>query len=119
MTALFDPETGKRTPCTVLQVDRNEVIAHKTRKQNGYFAVQIGAGWKNAKNVTRPMLGHFAKAEVAPKRFVGEFKVLGKEGLGVQVGSNIGASWFVKGGWVDVRGVSRGMGFEGVSLLFF
>lgn len=115
MTALFDPETGKRTPCTVLQVDRNEVVAHKTREANGYWAVQIGAGSKRQENVTRPMLGHFAAAGVAPKRFVGEFKVAGKEGLGVRVGGAIGASWFVEGGWVDVRGVSRGMGFEGVS----
>ncbi|KAF2662214.1 50S ribosomal protein-like protein L3 [Lophiostoma macrostomum CBS 122681] len=113
MTALFDPETGKRSPCTVLQIDRNEVIAHKTRAQNGYFAVQMGAGGKEAKNVTRPMLGHFATARVAPKRFVGEFKVKGEEGLGVTVGSSIGASWFVRGAWVDVKGVSRGMGFEG------
>lgn len=113
MTALYDPETGKRTPCTVLQIDRNEVVAHKTRDKNGYWAVQIGAGSKTVENTTRPMLGHFAMARVSPKRWVYEFKVLGKEGLGVNVGEKIGASWFEEGQWVDVRGVSRGMGFAG------
>lgn len=121
MTAIYDPDTGKRSACTVLQIDRNEVIAHKTREKNGYWAVQIGAGEKQVDNVSRPMLGHFAAAGVAPKRWVYEFKVKGKEGLGVEVGERLGASWFQAGQWVDVRGVSRGMGFEGVSsdIFFF
>lgn len=116
MTALYDAETGKRSPATVLQVDRNEILAIKTREKNGYWAVQIGAGSRDAGNVTRPMLGHFASAGVAPKRYVGEFKVAGKEGVeGISIGGQMGASWFTPGQWVDVRGVSRGMGFAGVS----
>jgi large subunit ribosomal protein L3 len=115
MTAIYDPTTGKRAACTVLQLDRNVVVAHKTREKNGYWAVQIGAGQKEARNVTKPMLGHFAKAETAPKRWVVEFKVKGQEGLGVQVGESVGAGWFKEGMWVDVRGISRGMGFAGVS----
>jgi large subunit ribosomal protein L3 len=114
MTALYNPETGKRSACTILQLDRNEVIAHKTREKNGYFAVQVGAGQKQAYNTTRPMLGHFATARVSPKRWVVEFKVKGEEGLGVEVGQGIGAGWFEKGGWVDVKAVSRGKGFAGV-----
>ncbi|KAF1955623.1 mitochondrial 54S ribosomal protein YmL9 [Byssothecium circinans] len=113
MTALFDPVTGKRTACTVLQLDRNEVLAHKTREKNGYWAVQIGAGEKQVDNVSRPMLGHFAAAGVGVKRWVVEFKVKGEEGLGVQIGDGLGAGWFQQGQWVDVRGVSRGMGFAG------
>jgi large subunit ribosomal protein L3 len=116
MTAIYDPATGKRTACTVLQLDRNEVVAHKTREKNGYWAVQIGAGQREARNVTKPMLGHFAGAGVTPKRWVAEFKVKGEEGLGVGVGEMLTAGWFGVGGWVDVRGISRGMGFEGVSL---
>lgn len=116
MTAVYDPATGKRTACTVLQLDRNEVVAHKTRDKNGYWAVQIGAGQKEPRNVTKPMLGHFAGAGVSPKRWVVEFKVRGKEGLGVGVGQMVGAGWFTPGQWVDVKGLSRGMGFEGVSL---
>jgi large subunit ribosomal protein L3 len=114
MTALYDPATGKRTPCTVLQLDRNEVIAHKTREKNGYWAVQIGAGQREARNVTKPMLGHFAGAKVTPKRWVAEFKVKSEEGLGVRVGEQVGAGWFTLGQWVDVKGISRGMGFAGV-----
>lgn len=68
MTALYDPETGLRTPCTVLQFDRVEVVSHKTRAKNGYYAVQIGSGWKHQSNVTRPLLGHFAASKVSPKR---------------------------------------------------
>lgn len=116
MTAVYDPETGKRTPCTVLQLDRNEVVAHKRRDENGYWAVQMGAGQKEARNVSRPMLGHFARAKVAPKRWVAEFKVKGEEGLAVGVGESVGADWFTVGQWVDVRAISRGMGFEGVRL---
>ncbi|KAH7389675.1 translation protein [Phaeosphaeria sp. MPI-PUGE-AT-0046c] len=115
MTALYDPSTGKRSACTVLQLDRNEVIAHKTRAKNGYWAVQIGAGQKEARNVTKPMLGHFAGAQVGPKRWVAEFKVRGQEGLGVAVGESVGPGWFREGMWVDVRAISRGMGFAGVS----
>ncbi|KAF2625556.1 mitochondrial 54S ribosomal protein YmL9 [Macroventuria anomochaeta] len=113
MTALYDPETGKRTPCTVLQIDRNEVVAHKTREKNGYWAVQIGAGQKEPRNVTRPLLGHFAQAGVSPKRHLAEFKVKDGSGLGVSVGESVGANWFALGQWVDVRGISRGMGFAG------
>ncbi|KAF2864596.1 50S ribosomal protein-like protein L3 [Massariosphaeria phaeospora] len=113
MTAMFDTETGKRTACTVLQLDNNEVVAHKTRAQNGYYAVQIGAGQKLTRNVTRPMLGHFATARVGPKRWVMEFQVKGEEGLRVGVGEGIGASWFTAGQWVDVKAISRGMGFAG------
>ncbi|KAF2849017.1 50S ribosomal protein-like protein L3 [Plenodomus tracheiphilus IPT5] len=113
MTAVYDPETGKRTACTVLQLDRNQVVAHKRREVNGYWAVQVGAGEKLPKNVTKPMLGHFAGAGVSPKRWVAEFKVKDEEGLGVPVGSMVGASWFSVGQWVDVKAISRGMGFAG------
>lgn len=117
MTALYDSETGKRTPCTVLQVDRNEVVALKTREKHGYWAVQIGAGQKEPRNVTRPLLGHFAQAGVSPKRHLAEFKVKDGSGLGLSVGESVGANWFAPGQWVDVRGISRGMGFAGVSQL--
>src|ERR1700733_4720184 len=68
MTAIYDPETGKRTPCTVLQLDRVQVVSHKTRKKHGYYAVCVGSGWKSTKNITKPMLGHFSVQGVSPKR---------------------------------------------------
>jgi large subunit ribosomal protein L3 len=112
MTALYDPETGKRTACTVLQFDRVEVVAHKTVKEHGYFAVQVGAGWKHSSNVTRPLLGHFTGAGVSPKRFLAEFRVKDERGL-VAVGASIGPEWFLEGQFVDARADCRGMGFEG------
>ncbi|TVY55823.1 54S ribosomal protein L9 [Lachnellula suecica] len=112
MTALYDPETGVRTPCTVVQMDRVQVVSHKTRERNGYFAVQMGAGWKHSSNVTRPVLGHFTAQGVSPKRFVSEFRVLNKEGL-LGVGQSIGPEWFLEGQFVDTRSNCRGMGFEG------
>lgn len=114
MTALYDPSTGKRMPCTVLQLDRNQVVSHKTRHKHGYYAVQIGAGWKHPSNVTRPMMGHFSGAGVSPKRFLCEFRVKDEKGL-LPVGESVGAGWFREGQFVDARADSRGMGFAGVS----
>lgn len=102
----------------MLQLDRNEVVAHKTRDVHGYYAVQVGAGLKKADNVTRPMLGHFAAAGVSPKRWVAEFRVKGEQGLQLKVGEAIPANWFKEGQFVDVKGHSRGMGFAGVCCLY-
>jgi len=96
----------------VLQFDRVQVVAHKTREQNGYFAVQIGSGWKHPSNVTRPVLGHFSGAGVSPKRHVAEFRVKDERGL-LGVGSMIGPEWFLEGQFVDARANCRGMGFAG------
>ena len=112
MTALYDPETGRRTPCTVLQLDRVQVISHKTREKHGYYAVQIGSGWKHPSNVTRPLLGHFAAVEVSPKRYVAEFRVKDSNGL-LDVGKSIGPEWFLEGQFVDAKANCRGMGFAG------
>ncbi|KAJ9623063.1 hypothetical protein H2203_005995 [Taxawa tesnikishii (nom. ined.)] len=112
MTAIYDPATAKRTPCTVLQLDRVQVISHKTRAQHGYWAVQVGAGTKEARNVSRPEQGHFAAQGVPLKRHVGEFRVRSADGL-LGVGRAIGADWFAEGQFVDARARSRGMGFAG------
>ncbi|KAI5288843.1 54S ribosomal protein L9, mitochondrial [Ascosphaera acerosa] len=115
MTAMLDPATGKRTPCTVLQLDRVQVVAHKTRARHGYFAVQLGSGWRAKRAVSKPMQGHFAAAGVAPKRHVAEFVVRDAAGLAcAPVGARIGADWFVEGQFVDARSRSRGFGFAGV-----
>ncbi|CAO1600683.1 hypothetical protein XANCAGTX0491_004366 [Xanthoria calcicola] len=111
MTATYDPD-GRRFPCTVVQMDRVQVVAHKTRERNGYFAVQVGSGWKHPSNVTRPLLGHFAEHKVSPKRHLVEFRVKDESGL-LDIGKTIGASWFLEGQYVDARANSRGMGFAG------
>ena len=112
MTAVYDPETGERTAGTVLQLDRAQVVAHKTKARNGYFAVQVGSGWKHPSNVTRPLLGHFAGAGVSPKRHLAEFRVKDEKGL-LSVGQIIGPEWFIEGQFVDARSNCRGMGFAG------
>jgi large subunit ribosomal protein L3 len=114
MTAIYDPETGKRTPCTVVQLDRVQVVSHKSRQRHGYFAVQVGAGWKHPSNVTRPMLGHFAGQGVSPKRYLAEFRVRDEKGL-LAVGETIDADWFQPGQFVDARANCIGKGFAGVS----
>ncbi|OLL22894.1 54S ribosomal protein L9, mitochondrial [Neolecta irregularis DAH-3] len=112
MTAVWD-STGKRLPVTVLQIDRAQVTAHKTHSTEGYYAVQVGSGARNSANVTRPMLGHFSKAKVAPKSYVREFRVQGPEGL-IPIGRCINASVFTEGEYVDVKAKAKGKGFQGV-----
>ncbi|MCJ1340219.1 54S ribosomal protein L9, mitochondrial [Bachmanniomyces sp. S44760] len=112
MSAIYDPETGRRFGCTILQMDRVQVVAHKTRPKNGYWAVQVGAGWKHPSNVTRPLLGHFAEHGVSPKRHLFEFRVRDADGLH-PVGAMITPSWFQEGQFVDARANCHGKGFAG------
>ncbi|CAG8043412.1 unnamed protein product [Penicillium olsonii] len=113
MTAIFDPETGKRTPCTVLQLDRVEVLSHKTVSKHGYYAVQVGAGWKHPRNVTKALLGHFSAHGSSPKRHIFEFRVKDEAGL-LPIGQSIEAGWFQEGQFVDTRSNTKGKGFAGV-----
>ncbi|GES64492.1 mitochondrial 54S ribosomal protein YmL9 [Aspergillus terreus] len=113
MTGVYDAATGRRIACTVLQLDRVQVVAHKTRTQHGYYAVQVGAGWKHPSNVTKSLLGHFSAHGVSPKRHVFEFRVRDEAGL-LPVGRDIPASWFREGQFVDARSTTKGKGFAGV-----
>jgi large subunit ribosomal protein L3 len=112
MTGIYDPETAKRVPCTVLQLDRCQVISHKRRDKHGYWAVQVGSGTKEARNVTRPERGHYAAHEVPLKEHLTEFRVKDEDGLPA-IGSVITADLFKEGQFVDTRAVTRGMGFAG------
>ncbi|MCJ1308374.1 54S ribosomal protein L9, mitochondrial [Agyrium rufum] len=112
MSAIYDAASGRRFPVTLVQMDRVQVVAHKTRPRNGYFAVEVGCGWKHPSNVTRPMLGHFASQMVSPKRHVAEFKVRDEAGL-MPVGSVLGPAWFQEGQFVDARADCKGKGFAG------
>ena len=109
---MYDPVTAKRTPCTVLQLDRCQVTGHKRRDKHGYWAVQVGSGTKEARNVTRPERGHYASQGVPLKAHLAEFRVKGEAGL-PEVGSVINADLFEEGQFVDARAVTRGMGFAG------
>lgn len=105
-------EAGRHIPVTLLQVESCQVLAVRTAGQNGYSAVQLGAGPRKPKNVSKPMRGHFAKAKVEPKTKVVEFRV--QEDVDLPLGAEITADHFVPGQFVDVRGVTQGKGFAGV-----
>jgi len=110
MTRLF-MEDGRQVPVTVLQMEQCQVVAQRTAERDGYTAVQLGVGTAKAKNVTQPMRGHFAKANVAPKRKLCEFRV-SAENL-IDVGEEITADHYFAGQKVDVAGTSIGKGFAG------
>ncbi|KAL7808883.1 translation protein [Trichoderma gracile] len=110
MTSIFQGKT--RVACTVLQLDQVQVVANKTREKHGYWAVQVGLGARQGRNVTSPMLGYYEAKGIAPKAELAEFKVRGEEGL-LPVGAQLLPDWFQLGQHVDVRARSRGMGFAG------
>ncbi len=110
MTRLF-LEDGKQVPVTVLQLDNLQVVAQRTDEKDGYTAVQLGAGEAKAKRTTAAMRGHFAKANVAPKRKLAEFRV-SPENL-IEVGAEISAEHYNAGQFVDIAGTSIGKGFAG------
>ena len=110
MARLF-MEDGRQIPVTVLQMENLQVVAQRLPEKDGYTAVQLGAGNARAKNTTQPMRGHFARASVAPKRKLVEFRVA-PENM-IDVGAEITADHFVSGQYVDVAGTSIGKGFAG------
>ncbi|MBK8441801.1 MAG: 50S ribosomal protein L3 [Rhodobacter sp.] len=110
MTRLF-LEDGKQVPVTVLQLDNLQVVAQRTADKDGYTAVQLGAGLAKVSRTTAAQRGHFAKANVAPKRKVAEFRVTPDCLIGV--GEEITANHYFEGQFVDVAGTSVGKGFAG------
>jgi large subunit ribosomal protein L3 len=110
MTRLFQ-EDGRHVPVTVLALDNVQVIARKNADDDGYVAVQLGAGTAKAKNVAKPQRGHFGKAEVEPKARVAEFRVA--EDALLEVGATLSADHFAVGQMVDIQGVTQGKGFQG------
>jgi len=110
MTRLFGDD-GSHSPVTVLRVQDCEVVAARRPERDGYCAVQIGAGTAKAKNVTKPMRGHFAKANVTPKAKLVEFRV--SEDALLDPGTALSVEHFVVGQYVDVCGISIGKGFAG------
>jgi large subunit ribosomal protein L3 len=110
MTRLF-LEDGRQVPVTVLQLDRVQVVAQRTLERDGYTAVQLGAGAAKPNRTSAPLRGHFARAQVEPKRKLVEFRVT-PENL-IEVGAEITADHYVEGQLVDVTGTSIGKGFAG------
>ena len=111
MTSLFTPD-GKNIPCTLIEAGPCVVTQVKTLENDGYTAVQLGYGEKKAKNTTKALAGHFAKAGTTPKKKLVEFR--SDEATSYIAGSEIKADLFEEGEFVDVVETSKGKGFQGV-----
>lgn len=111
MTSVFD-EAGKNIPCTVLQAGPCVVTQIKTKEKDGYSAVQLGFDEKKEKHATKAELGHFKKAGTTPKKKVVEFDGFAEGQF--KEGEILTAELFNSDNWVDVRGWSKGKGFQGV-----
>ena len=110
MTQFFD-EKGNVVPVTVLEVGPCAVVQKKTEEKDGYKAVQLGFGDMKVSRVNKPMKGHFAKADVAPKKVLKEFRLCDTDS--VNVGDILKADIFAAGDKVDVCGTSKGKGYAG------
>ena len=110
MTSLFD-ENGKNIPCTVIEAGPCVVTQVRTEEVDGYNALQLGFDDKKAKSSNKALDGHFKKAGTTAKRKVIEFQGFEKE---YNLGDSITVDHFEEGEFVDVSGVSKGKGFQGV-----
>jgi large subunit ribosomal protein L3 len=115
MTSVYNAE-GANLAVTVIEAGPCVVTQVKTQETDGYSAIQIAFGEKKEKSTTKPMLGHFKKANTTPKRAIVEFRdfdesfaALAELGKEVKIGDI-----FVEGDWVDAVGTSKGKGFQGV-----
>ena len=111
MTQIFD-EKGKVVPVTVVEAGPCVVSQIKTVETDGYEAIQMGFGDVKPKHVTKPLQGHFKKADVAPKRILKEFRF--DDCSKFELGQVIKADVFETGDKVDVTGKSKGKGYAGV-----
>ena len=110
MTQIFS-EAGEVIPVTVIEAGPGVVTQVKTVETDGYDAVQIGFEDAKPQRINKPLTGHFAKAEVAPKRNLAEFRV--EEGETYEVGQVITVADFEEGKKLDVTGTSKGKGTQG------
>ncbi len=109
MTQLFDEESGRVTPVTVIEAGPCPVVAVRTPEADGYAAVQLAFGPVKEKKLTRPRAGHLKAAGVAPHRTLIEFR----DAEGWNAGDTVTVEAFEQGERVKVSGVSRGKGFAG------
>lgn len=112
MVQVFD-ENGHVVIGTVIEIEPNVVIQIKTKDNDGYGAVQLGSQKK--KNVTKPLKGHFAKANVDPKRYLKESLVEKTEDY--KIGQEICIDYFAEGDYIDIIGTTKGKGYQGVMKL--
>ena len=111
MTQIFD-ESGKVIPVTVVEAGPCVVTQKKTVETDGYVAVQLGFGDVAEKKLSKPEAGHLKKAGVAPKKYLKEFRLDGAADM--NVGDEVKADTFAAGDKIDVTGISKGHGYQGV-----
>lgn len=111
MTQVFS-KNGKLIPVTVVEVEPNVVTQIKTTETDGYDAIQLGFDTKREKLSNKAEKGHLAKANTAPKRFLKEIR--GVDVSKYQLGQELTVEVFEEGEMVDVTGISKGKGFQGV-----
>ncbi|MBN1594559.1 50S ribosomal protein L3 [candidate division FCPU426 bacterium] len=111
MTQVFD-ESGKVIPVTVVSVGPCTVVQVKTAEKDGYTAIQVGFEEKKPRLVKKPVLGQYVKRNLKPHRFLREIRL--KNGESFEVGQTFGPEIFKDVAWVDVVGISKGKGFQGV-----
>ena len=110
MTSIFD-ENGKNIPCTIIEAGPCVVTQVRTKEVDGYDALQLGFDDKAEKRATKAELGHFKKAGTSVKKKVVEFKGFEEN---YKLGDTITVDFFTEGEFVDITGVSKGKGFQGV-----
>lgn len=113
MTRIFTEE-GVSIPVSVVEVQPNRVTQVKTPETDGYSAIQVTMGSRRASRVTKPMAGHFAKAETEAGIGLWEFRTEGVDTTEITLGSELKVDLFKEGQIVDVTGTSKGKGFQGV-----
>jgi large subunit ribosomal protein L3 len=112
MTRVFTDD-GVSVPVTVIQVEPNRVTQVRSPDNDGYAAIQVTVGAVKASRLTKPQIGHYAKAGVEAGRGLWEFRLDDASGDAPSVGAELNAAIFEVGQKVDVRGVSKGKGFQG------
>ncbi|MEW7980178.1 MAG: 50S ribosomal protein L3 [gamma proteobacterium symbiont of Phacoides pectinatus] len=112
MTRVFT-EAGASVPVTVIEIEPNRVTQLRTVENDGYSAVQVTTGSRKASRVNKPESGHLARAGVEAGRGLWEFRLGEGEGEGLEVGGEINIDIFEAGQVVDVRGITKGKGFQG------
>ena len=111
MTQIFD-EKGNVIPVTVIETAGNIVSQIKTVETDGYNAIQLGYGEIKDKHINKPEAGHFAKAKIANKKHLREFRL--DDISSYKIGDEVKADIFAAGEKIDVQGTSKGKGFQGV-----
>ncbi|MBU0487738.1 MAG: 50S ribosomal protein L3 [Bacteroidetes bacterium] len=110
MTSIFDA-SGKNIPCTVLEAGPCTVTQVRTKEKDGYEAIQLAYDDRSEKSTPKPLKGHFAKAGITPKKYLAEFSRFEQR---KSFGETVTVEVFQEGEFVDVVGVSKGKGFQGV-----